>query len=346
MTIFFIGSEAAWGSSEPTFAGFFSVGEPVNLGSLLPDVNGQHPPDVSAIEKQPAIKLGAQGAFPVSKMTTSIGASDIPLTSGVKNAPVGTTTAILSTTEPWILTPGNIAHDIYGSVPGAAFDSQTGLWHVPCGTNLTVTVTIGGSTVVMDPESVIIKNPHTSQCVGSVRASASSDARLVLMSPAVQGHLPEQRQLGYFIRYRLPYVPHRILHSASLIDVPAVENVYVLYGYESKTDLSQPILKLLPYNDIQGASAYVGAIAPSGSKSATPSGATSTLYQGPSARPTPITATYGSMTTVLIGASSPTSSALPQKVAGNLDVESVESGTPNGPSGSIAEQVRLIHCPD
>ena len=187
VTIFFVGSEPSnQTSGDPSFAGFFTVGEPVPLQELLPPVNGLSAPDVSSIHNQTAIPLGIDNSFTVQNI--SVGSTGIPLNSSVSGSGAGTSVGILSSVSPWILVPQYIAQAIYSSVGGAVFDSTTGLWYTPCDANVTVSVAVADSTVVLESDSVIITLPGTSQCVGSVRTLC----RVLMLlshqvSPLVQG---------------------------------------------------------------------------------------------------------------------------------------------------------------
>ena len=170
VTFFFLGSDIAINSSGAVPAGFFSVGEHVDLQALLPPVNGLAPPDLSGIHAQPAVPLGVANTFPLSQMLLS--GKDIPLR-GAASGGAGAV-AVLATTSAHSLVPAGVAQAIYGGVAGAAFDSASGLWRVPCGTRLTVEVVVANSTVVMQDESVVLRVPgDAQQCVGAVRHDLS-----------------------------------------------------------------------------------------------------------------------------------------------------------------------------
>lgn len=170
VTFFFIGSELAYNSPDAVPAGFFSVGEPVDLQALVPTSDGSKPPDLSVVHNQPAIPLGVDNSFPVQQILHS--GDNIPLTSSISGTKPGNAVAILATTSSFNLAPQIVTAAIYSQVKEAAFDQQTGLWHVPCGTQLTTEVVIANSTIVMENESLVIHLPGTSQCVGSVCHSA------------------------------------------------------------------------------------------------------------------------------------------------------------------------------
>ncbi|GJE92770.1 acid protease-like protein [Phanerochaete sordida] len=323
VTFFFLGSELAYGSSDPVPAGFFSVGAPVDLPALLPTVNGVAPPDLSGIHTQPAIPLGALNTFPLAQILH--GGQDIPLTStaGATSGAV----AVLATTTPFNVVPAGVARAIYGGVPGAALDAQTGLWHVPCGTPLVVQLVLAQRTVVLQNDSVVIHAPGTAQCVGSFVGAQTADSNWDVA-----------------------------------LGTTFLENAYVLLGY-ADTGLTQPILRVLPYADIAGAQAYdaaLGAGLGMGGALSPNSSAPDPAAQGASTRFTTVTVTHTPTTVVWLGSPTPdavsstpsasvsasasASASAGDKFAGALDVEpsASASGTPNGPSGSVADQLK--HC--
>lgn len=168
VTFFFIGSELAYNSPDAVPAGLFSIGEPVDLQALIPTTDGSKPPDLSVIHNQPAIPLGISNSFPVQQILH--GGKNIPLNSSISSTPSGNAVGIIASTSPFNLVPETISQAIYSGVDGASFDQQTGLWHVPCSSQLTVEVVIANGTIVMENESLVIHLPGTSQCVGSVRS--------------------------------------------------------------------------------------------------------------------------------------------------------------------------------
>ncbi|EKM54723.1 uncharacterized protein PHACADRAFT_258745 [Phanerochaete carnosa HHB-10118-sp] len=225
ITILFLGSELANGSSSPAPAGFFSVGEVIDLQTLLPNFGGTSPPDLSVINSRSAISLGIENSFTVDQILLN-GAS-LPVVSSIQGTTPGEAVAIIAGTCPYNLVPAEIAQAFYSGVSGATLDSQTGLWHVPCGTNLTVEVVLADSTVVMDGDSVVITLPGTSQCVGSFKVNSNP-------SP------------NWDISFGTTFL----------------ENAYILLGYsgQSGQTLTSPIMKVLPYADIGGADEYYAAL--------------------------------------------------------------------------------------
>ncbi|KIP01895.1 hypothetical protein PHLGIDRAFT_131042 [Phlebiopsis gigantea 11061_1 CR5-6] len=297
VTIFFVGSESFnQTSSDPSFAGFFTVGEPVPLPDILPPANGLSAPDVSNIHNQTAIPLGIDNSFTVQSI--AVGSTGIPLNSSVSGTSASTSVGILSSVSPWILVPQYIAQAIYGTVDGAAFDSTTGLWHTPCGTNVTVSVAVADSTVVLNSDSVVITLPGTSQCVGSFKVTSQPDQ-------------------NWDISFGTAFL----------------ENVYVLLGYTS-TDLTEPIMKLLPYADIQGIEAYESALNSGDNGTATSTPQTST--PGPSTRFTTVTVTHTPTTTVVVGGPSSTSTVATSVTASPITISASASASSSSATGGFA----------
>lgn len=154
-------------SVDPQFTGFFSVGEPVDLKDMFPDVDGVSDlPDLSKITSQPPIPLSAANGFPITQFT--VNGQNLQLHSTVQGAATNTEIGILTSTETYSVVPVAIAQAIYASVPGSSLNQGSGVYTVPCNTEINITITIGSTSIPLDPTSVVIQDPTSNNCVGSV----------------------------------------------------------------------------------------------------------------------------------------------------------------------------------
>jgi hypothetical protein len=70
-----------------------------------------------------------------------------------------------------------VAQTIYGGVPGAVFDADDALWHVPCGAELDVALVLGGELYALHPLDVVLPlDLPDGLCAGSVSALLPPDA--------------------------------------------------------------------------------------------------------------------------------------------------------------------------
>ncbi|KAJ7478399.1 aspartic peptidase domain-containing protein [Mycena latifolia] len=109
----------------------------------------------AAVADSPAVPLFPVGTTRWSVLVDSmnIDGVDIPLTSGVPNAPNGSLVAVLDTGTPTSTLPPAILYALYSQIPGA-FVSVNGSeidFVVPCNTSALVTVVIGGQPYPIHP---------------------------------------------------------------------------------------------------------------------------------------------------------------------------------------------------
>jgi hypothetical protein len=86
------------------------------------------------------------------------------------------------------LTPGRcrsaVAQMIYGGVPGAVFDADDALWHVPCGAELDVALVLGGALYALHPLDVVLPlDLPDGLCAGSFQPYAfdTHDAQDIIL---------------------------------------------------------------------------------------------------------------------------------------------------------------------
>ncbi|PSR70965.1 hypothetical protein PHLCEN_2v13141 [Hermanssonia centrifuga] len=318
-TILFSGPDDAESSNGPEFAGLFSIGAPVSLEAIFgsdADLNGL--PNMTQIVNQPSIPL-THGTFTVSEI--AVGGKSVLLSSSVSGAGAGTAVGLLSSRSPYTVVPIDIANAIYGSIQGSLYSATSGLYTIPCHTEITLTIVIGEITIPIDPSSVVIPLSGTSgsQCVGSYQA----DTERHITSPS------------YDISFGTTFM----------------ENVYILLGYGTAPgqSLSDPIMRLLPLTNLTEAHSYFAQYRGGNTQQSTAPSAQSTSF-------TTVTVTHTPTTTVLIGAPSSTPystsfastspSASTERISGNLDVQDQvsddNSSDNNGPTGSVVDQLK--HC--
>lgn len=167
-TILFSGfDEPTSTSPDLMFSGFFSVGEPIDLNKIFPGMEGVSDlPDLSKITSQPPIPLGNINSFPVNQIL--VNGQNVPLRSSVQGAPATSAIGILTSTDSFTVVSAEISQAIYGSIPGVSVNEGTGVYTVPCNAEVNVTIQIGTVIIPLDPSSVVVQDPTSNTCVGSV----------------------------------------------------------------------------------------------------------------------------------------------------------------------------------
>lgn len=152
-------------------SGFFSVGEIVPTDALFGNSpKAKNFPDLSKITAQNAVSLSAASGFEVTAFF--VNGVALGLSSKIQGTTTDAAVAVLSSTSKFSLVPKDVANGIYGKVNGASFDQNTGLYRLPCNSEITVELQVGsGSTrIPLDPQTVVIPDDsNAGQCVGSVR---------------------------------------------------------------------------------------------------------------------------------------------------------------------------------
>ncbi|KAH9999943.1 aspartic peptidase domain-containing protein [Russula vinacea] len=134
---------------------------------------GELDPDYSAVNQTPSIPT-----FPVANPTrwtvlldgilVAGGDTAIPITSTVPNAPSNGAVALLDSGTSYSYASSEVCDAIYGKVSGAQLDPQSGLWSVPCNTEIDVAMQINGQVFPVHPLDMVPEsatNPNS--CVGS-----------------------------------------------------------------------------------------------------------------------------------------------------------------------------------
>ncbi|KAI0254756.1 acid protease [Lactifluus subvellereus] len=96
------------------------------------------------------------------------GNTAIPMASTVLNAPSNRAVALLDSGTSYSYAPSKVCEAIYGNIPGAQLDSQTGLWSVPCNVEIDIALQFNGQVFPMHPLDVVPKSTtDPGNCVGS-----------------------------------------------------------------------------------------------------------------------------------------------------------------------------------
>jgi len=97
-----------------------------------------------------------------------VGNKQIPVTSAVQGAPSNKAVVVLDTGTSYTYTTEAVATAIYGSVPGAYYDSNQVRWVVPCEAEIDMGLQIGGNIYPLHPLDVTPNGlTDPSQCIGS-----------------------------------------------------------------------------------------------------------------------------------------------------------------------------------
>ena len=138
-------------ATDPTFAGIFTVGTPVQFQQFFGDVGGLNSsefPPFGQIVNQPPITLNpADYSFNVDTIT---------ITSDPGGSALNTNT-VISTRTNVSFVPANIVSAVLGSASSSSVDPATGLNIVPCDTNVQMEIDIGNVKIPIDPATIIVE---------------------------------------------------------------------------------------------------------------------------------------------------------------------------------------------
>ncbi|THH33603.1 hypothetical protein EUX98_g579 [Antrodiella citrinella] len=143
--------------SEDEVVGTFSIGETVDQYASV-------------------LKTNSIPTFPVNSPTRwsvlldglVVGGQQVSVSSTVQGAPSNQAVVVLDTGTSYTYTTEAVCNAIYGSVPGAYFDSTQVRWVVPCATEIDVGLQIAGTVYPLHPLDVTPSGlTDPSQCVGS-----------------------------------------------------------------------------------------------------------------------------------------------------------------------------------
>lgn len=134
---------------------------------------GELDPDYSAVNQTSPIPT-----FPVANPTRwtvllegildANGNTTVPMTSTVPNAPSNRAVALLDSGTSYSYASPEVCKAIFGDVPGAQLDPETGIWSVPCGTEIDIAIQINGQIFPLHPLDVVPKSAtNPNNCMGS-----------------------------------------------------------------------------------------------------------------------------------------------------------------------------------
>jgi hypothetical protein len=132
---------------------------------------GELDPDYAAVNRTspiPTFPTTDPSHWTVLMEAILIGNSVIPMNTTVPNAPSNRAVALLDSGTSYSYASSEVSNAIYGNIPGAQLNSQTGLWNVPCNVEIDAALQINGQVFPMHPLDLVPKSttdPGT--CVGS-----------------------------------------------------------------------------------------------------------------------------------------------------------------------------------
>ncbi|KAI0081960.1 hypothetical protein K474DRAFT_1017183 [Panus rudis PR-1116 ss-1] len=169
-------------------------------------------PDLVAINSSPTISSTDSQIIAVDEIRVS-GKPVGKTSTSIPGGPTGKLAAQVQTANPYIVLDKSYVDAIYGSIPGASYSDQDRVYHLPCTTELTISIVISGTEYLFNPLSVVALTDVKDTCVGKFKASdpASKD--------------PFDIALG----------------------LPFFESVYSIFGYQrdSSNNLGTPYWKFL-----------------------------------------------------------------------------------------------------
>ncbi|KAI9467080.1 acid protease [Lactarius psammicola] len=132
---------------------------------------GELDPDYAAVNQTSPIStfpITGSRRWTVLIEAILVGSSVISMTTTVPNAPSNRAVALLDSGTSYSYASPEVSNAIYGNIPGAQLDSQTGLWSLPCNVEIDAAIQINGQVFPIHPIDLVPKsttNPGT--CVGS-----------------------------------------------------------------------------------------------------------------------------------------------------------------------------------
>ncbi|KAH8999035.1 acid protease [Lactarius akahatsu] len=106
---------------------------------------GELDPDYTAVNETspiPTFPITGPRRWTVLIEAILVGNSVIPMTTTVPNAPSNRAVALLDSGTSYSYASPEVSNAIYGNIPGAQLDSQTGLWSVPCNVEIDAAIQI------------------------------------------------------------------------------------------------------------------------------------------------------------------------------------------------------------
>ncbi|KAI0660918.1 acid protease [Cubamyces menziesii] len=106
-----------------------------------------------------------------------VGEKSVPLSSVVANAPSGKAVVMFDSGTSYTYAPKDVCDALYSGVQGAAYNSDLGMWVVPCDAEVDIALQLGTSVYPVHPLDVTPTNvADPSMCVGSFVPQAVSVA--------------------------------------------------------------------------------------------------------------------------------------------------------------------------
>ena len=163
-TILFAGIEESDPSiTDPLFAGFFTIGAPVQLAQIFADVGGLNTSAFPPLES-----IGQQPPVPLNPSDYTFNLDLITVTSDPGGS-VLNQTAILDTRSNVSFAPANIVSIVLGTATSVSIDFATGLFTIPCDTEVTMSMEIAGVTIPIDPATIAVQIPgRVDACLSGV----------------------------------------------------------------------------------------------------------------------------------------------------------------------------------
>ncbi|KAH9077103.1 acid protease [Lactarius deliciosus] len=132
---------------------------------------GELDPDYTAVNETspiPTFPITGPRRWTVLIEAILVGNSVIPMTTTVPNAPSNRAVALLDSGTSYSYASPEVSNAIYGNIPGAQLDSQTGLWSVPCNVEIDAAIQINGQVFPIHPIDLVPKSTNDpGTCVGS-----------------------------------------------------------------------------------------------------------------------------------------------------------------------------------
>lgn len=130
---------------------------------------GEVEPDYKAVldsQPIPTWPLVAPKRWNVLLEAVLIGTQQVSVSTTVANAPSNRAVVLLDSGTSYTYAPKSVVDQIYGSIPGASFDTTRGQWSVPCDTEIDMALQFGGKAFPVHPLDVIPMSKQN-QCYGS-----------------------------------------------------------------------------------------------------------------------------------------------------------------------------------
>lgn len=172
MLTFYDWSTAYESSSPVDFAGIMVAGQTLtweDLGLSSANVTEYGLPDLMGINNQPYVWSRNDGTFYIDDYFWISGKQQY-VNSSVPKVDAGKVVVELDTATRWSMFPDSIVDGLYKGISGSKYIKQStfGYYQIPCDTEISFSISIGGTKYPVFTESLVAKNPWGDQCIGSV----------------------------------------------------------------------------------------------------------------------------------------------------------------------------------